>query len=192
MWVAGVVQEHACTEGARWAIPEGRVQRLIHWGMKTKMHARPDSSQGVRCRTGSSQTVCQMPELAVYQMVLPPGTVMRCLPMGMWADSVGSHTRTMSSCTPAVPLASASVMSYENLSYLQHCSALHASGTHCLHVEFLTAAIDPTSICFAFSANTGMHAGQRQGRCMTRKNELCCMQQGERRTRRGAGPGGCR
>lgn len=84
-------------------------------------------------RTDSIQTVCQMPELAVYQM--PPGATMRCFPTGMWADSVGSHTRTMSSCVPVVLMASAEVMSYENLSYLhvQHLSVLEYS---CYSVNF--------------------------------------------------------
>ena len=45
----------------------------------------------------------------------------RCLPMGMCANSVGSNTLTASSCVPSAPLfaARASVMSNENLSYLQ-------------------------------------------------------------------------
>ena len=56
--------------------------------------------------TGSSHTVCQMPVVGVYMM--PPGCVV-CLPRGCPPPSVGSYTRTMSSCSP--PPASSGVTS---------------------------------------------------------------------------------
>ena len=71
--------------------------------------------------TGSSHTVCQIPELLVYQMLdgWREGW-RRCLPTGICANSVGSKTLTASSCVPSTPpfAARASVMSNENLSYL--------------------------------------------------------------------------
>ncbi len=47
--------------------------------------------------TGSIQTVCQMPDTAVYQM---PLGLSRCLPMAWAPSSVGSYTPTTSSCGP--------------------------------------------------------------------------------------------
>ena len=55
--------------------------------------------------TGSSHTVCQMPETAVYQM---PCGRLACFPTGCGPLLVGSHTRTVSLL---LPFCSASVMS---------------------------------------------------------------------------------
>ena len=59
--------------------------------------------------TGSSQTVCQMPLVGVYQM---PCGLRTCLPRGCVPASVGSQTPTSNSFAP--DLFSASVMSKLN------------------------------------------------------------------------------
>src|SRR6185295_13117776 len=67
--------------------------------------------------TGSSQTVCQMPETAVYQMPLGLST---CLPRGCRPVSVGSQTATTSSCESDCGF-KASVISNVNGSYPPSC-----------------------------------------------------------------------
>src|ERR1035438_6661529 len=47
--------------------------------------------------TGSSHTVCQMPDTAVYQMLFGFST---CLPRGCGPVSLGSHTATTISSSP--------------------------------------------------------------------------------------------
>jgi len=66
----------------------------------------------IDCGTGSSHTVCQIPEAGVYQIPFGSRT---CLPRGCSPPSVGSHTPTTISFAPSST--NASVMSNVNRSY---------------------------------------------------------------------------
>jgi hypothetical protein len=74
--------------------------------------------------TGSSHTVCQMPDAAVYQM--PVGS-RRCLPIGNRLPSIGECAPTMISLAPA---RSALVMSNENASKPPVCVPTGVPFTH--------------------------------------------------------------
>src|SRR5437660_11705986 len=73
--------------------------------MVTSTSTSPLSTSGVQ-RTDltpqdgspSVHTVCQMPVTGVYQMLLG---LVSCLPTGWLPFSVGSHTQTISSCSPS-------------------------------------------------------------------------------------------
>ena len=75
----------------------------------------PSSGRGsitsaTTCSSGtvSSQTLCQMPLCAVYQM---PPRASRCFPRSWVPASLGSHTHSATSFSPS---ASASVTSKQN------------------------------------------------------------------------------
>ena len=57
--------------------------------------------------------------------MLLPGTWSRCFPSGMWAESTGENTLTMTSCAVPLPGARASVMSKLKRSYLHQCRISH-------------------------------------------------------------------
>ena len=68
--------------------------------------------------TGSSQTVCQMPVVGVYQI---PDGLFVCLPRGCVPVSVGSQTATANSC--GVPGSSCSVTSRVKGAYPPRCTS---------------------------------------------------------------------